>query len=112
MQWTEPTVSWRVRAIWRMSSRVMALLQLLLAIHGYALAPRGAVPALAAPRVTAPALASAARARAPPPRAAESADGMFEGLPEKGLPNIDGTGSFRSLQEYPCDLDVKIIGTN
>ena len=37
---------------------------------------------------------------------------MFEGLPEKGLPNIDGTGSFRSLQEYPCDLDVKIIGTN
>ena len=28
------------------------------------------------------------------------------------LPNIDGTGSFRSLQEYPCDLDVKIIGTN
>ena len=26
--------------------------------------------------------------------------------------NLDGTGSFRTVQEYPCDLDVKIIGNN
>ena len=26
--------------------------------------------------------------------------------------NLDGTGSFRTVQEYPCDLDVKIIGDN
>ena len=88
----------------------MALLPLLNVVLGYALAPRGAAPALAAPRVAAPAPAPAARARAPTPRA--RVGGMFEELPEKGLPNIDGTGSFRSLQEYPCDLDVKIIGTN
>jgi putative lipoic acid-binding regulatory protein len=28
------------------------------------------------------------------------------------LPNIDGTGAFRSVQEYPCDLDIKVIGNN
>ena len=28
------------------------------------------------------------------------------------MPNIDGTGSFRSVQEYPCDLDIKVIGLN
>ena len=28
------------------------------------------------------------------------------------MPNIDGTGSFRSVQEYPCDLDIKVIGVN
>jgi len=110
MQLTERTVS--CRDLRRELHGVMALTLLHLSLHGYALAPRGAAPALAAPRGAAPALAPAARARTPPPRAAESADGMFEGLPEKGLPNIDGTGSFRSLQEYPCDLDVKIIGTN
>ena len=28
------------------------------------------------------------------------------------LPNIDGTGAFRNVQEYPCDLDIKVIGSN
>ena len=28
------------------------------------------------------------------------------------MQNLDGTGSFRTVQEYPCDLDVKIIGDN
>merc|ERR1712087_465619 len=27
-------------------------------------------------------------------------------------PNLDGSGSFRSLVEYPCELSVKIIGVN
>jgi hypothetical protein len=26
--------------------------------------------------------------------------------------SLDGSGSFRTVQEYPCDLDVKIIGNN
>lgn len=28
------------------------------------------------------------------------------------LPNIDGTGAFKNIQEYPCDLDIKVIGSN
>ena len=32
--------------------------------------------------------------------------------PRLDLPNIDGTGAFRSVQEYPCDLDIKVIGNN
>ena len=27
-------------------------------------------------------------------------------------PQLDGAGSFRDIQEYPCDLLVKIIGDN
>ena len=32
--------------------------------------------------------------------------------PRLDLPNIDGTGAFRNVQEYPCDLEIKIIGNN
>uniref|UniRef100_A0A7S0L5V2 Uncharacterized protein n=1 Tax=Coccolithus braarudii TaxID=221442 RepID=A0A7S0L5V2_9EUKA len=28
------------------------------------------------------------------------------------MPNLDGTGSFRTLVEYPCELSVKVIGLN
>ena len=28
------------------------------------------------------------------------------------MPNIDGTGAFKNIQEYPCDLDIKVIGAN
>ena len=28
------------------------------------------------------------------------------------MQNLDGTGSFRDIQEYPCDLDIKVIGNN
>jgi len=28
------------------------------------------------------------------------------------MENIDGTGAFKDIQEYPCDLDVKVIGNN
>ena len=28
------------------------------------------------------------------------------------MPEIDGTGAFKNIQEYPCDLDVKVIGNN
>ena len=28
------------------------------------------------------------------------------------MPNIDGTGAFKNIQEYPCDLDIKVIGNN
>ena len=28
------------------------------------------------------------------------------------LPNIDGTGAFKNIQEYPCTLDIKVIGHN
>ena len=28
------------------------------------------------------------------------------------LPELDGTGAFKNIQEYPCDLDVKVIGNN
>ena len=28
------------------------------------------------------------------------------------LPNIDGTGAFKNIQEYPCTLDIKVIGAN
>ena len=27
-------------------------------------------------------------------------------------PQLDGAGAFRDIQEYPCELDVKIIGDN
>ena len=27
-------------------------------------------------------------------------------------PQLDGSGAFRDIQEYPCELDVKIIGDN
>ena len=30
----------------------------------------------------------------------------------RDLPNIDGTGAFKNIQEYPCDLDIKVIGNN
>eukprot|EP00316_Scyphosphaera_apsteinii_P024838 CAMPEP_0119336206 /NCGR_PEP_ID=MMETSP1333-20130426/91333_1 /TAXON_ID=418940 /ORGANISM="Scyphosphaera apsteinii, Strain RCC1455" /LENGTH=145 /DNA_ID=CAMNT_0007346963 /DNA_START=42 /DNA_END=479 /DNA_ORIENTATION=- len=32
--------------------------------------------------------------------------------PVMDFPNIDGTGSFRNLVEYPCTLSIKIIGMN
>ena len=28
------------------------------------------------------------------------------------MPNIDGTGAFKNVQEYPCTLQIKCIGTN
>ena len=28
------------------------------------------------------------------------------------MPNIDGTGAFKNIQEYPFDLDIKVIGNN
>ena len=28
------------------------------------------------------------------------------------MPNIDGTGAFKNIQEYPCTLDIKVIGNN
>ena len=28
------------------------------------------------------------------------------------MPNIDGTGEFKNIQEYPCTLDIKVIGNN
>ena len=30
----------------------------------------------------------------------------------RDLPNIDGTGAFKNIQEYPCTLDIKVIGDN
>jgi putative lipoic acid-binding regulatory protein len=28
------------------------------------------------------------------------------------MPNLDGSGAFKDIQEYPCDLDIKVIGNN
>ena len=28
------------------------------------------------------------------------------------MPNIDGTAPFKNIQEYPCTLDIKVIGNN
>lgn len=28
------------------------------------------------------------------------------------MPNLDGTGAFKDIQEYPCTLDIKCIGNN
>lgn len=30
----------------------------------------------------------------------------------RAVQNLDGTGSLRDVQEYPCTLDIKIIGEN
>jgi len=32
--------------------------------------------------------------------------------PRLALPNIDGSGAFKNIQEYPCELDIKVIGDN
>ena len=28
------------------------------------------------------------------------------------MPNIDGTGSFRNIVDYPCTMEIKVIGNN
>ena len=28
------------------------------------------------------------------------------------MQNIDGSGAFQNIQEYPCSLDIKVIGDN
>ena len=60
-------------------------------------------------------LALPVSAAAQPPRAACSTAGRAaraSSIDMIGGNNLDGTGSFRTVQEYPCDLDVKIIGAN
>lgn len=32
--------------------------------------------------------------------------------PRLALPNLDGSGAFKNIQEYPCELDIKVIGDN
>ena len=66
------------------------------------LAPAGALQ-LALGAARAPALRPAGRCAVPARSSVPTA--QFG-------PQLDGAGAFRDIQEYPCELDVKIIGDN
>ena len=58
------------------------------------------------------ALPVSAAARQPQPAACSKSGRAARVCSIGMMQNLDGTGSFRTVQEYPCDLDVKIIGDN